>query len=107
MRTYYYRNAMTCSAAPSLPATGLRKNLKSVALGIGELFIFAVFIGNPELQLDFNTAPDIAVSLLPFGGGDITWPPSRVVTEVDAIDIAQTLKRFAADPRTKWMPAPN
>ena len=105
LKSFYHFHGFWMSTRPVYPAAnGPRKNVKTVTFGIGDLFVFALYINSPEIQLNFNPVPGISVGLLPEPPGDLHWPPSLMVNMATGTNIAQSLMRISNDAKTRWLP---
>ncbi|MES2904055.1 MAG: hypothetical protein V4696_07705 [Pseudomonadota bacterium] len=68
------------------------KNTKSLAIGFGSLFVFAMFTpAQFDLNIEFDPPP--AVRLWPSADSIISWPPPVPITSKQAEFIATTLAR--------------
>jgi hypothetical protein len=99
----YYRHAATVAKSPLVTPQHRFKNIHSVAIGIGDLFIFAVYTTLSGL---FTANPIYSEALLPVFPveGAWTWPPPRRLSSVEAGQIAGTLNRMLRGANVKWVP---
>lgn len=73
---------------PNLP-----KNTKSFSIGFGDLFVFAIF--SVEIDLDLDFGPDATVfRLWPPHDGLMIWPLSQPILTQDAAYISGTIMRL-------------
>ena len=68
----YWARAVTVSAEPVLPITGLRKNIQTTAFGIGHLFSLTYLSAFPLIGID--VANEYVARLWPSDGESIKWP---------------------------------
>jgi hypothetical protein len=99
----YYRHAATIARSPLVTPERRFKNIHSIAIGIGDLFIFALYTTLSGL---FNANPLYSEALVPvFPAKDgWAWPPSRRLSGLEAGQIATTLDRMLRGPNVKWVP---
>jgi hypothetical protein len=99
----YYRHAATVAKSPLVTPQHQFKNIHSVAIGIGDLFIFAMYTTLSGL---FNANPSYSEALVPVfpAKGASTWPPPQRLSGVEAGQIAGTLDRMLRRASVKWLP---
>jgi len=99
----YYRHAATVARSPLVTPQHRFKNIHSVAIGIGDLFIFAMYTTLSGL---FNANPNYSDALVPVfpAQGAPTWPPPRRLSGEQAGWIAATLDRMLRGGNVKWVP---
>jgi hypothetical protein len=105
--TTFARHAASLSLIPKPPPAVLagRKNVETIAFGIGALFVY-VLVSDPGV-VDLNDL--ITVNHLPrvwpFTGSQILWGALVLRGNAPGL-IATTLDRVIDRPRTLWMPLP-
>jgi len=73
------------------------KNVKSFAVGFGNLFVFAV-LTPPEFDLNIEFDSPAAVRLWPMRDTQIIWPPRYPISSEEANYVAGTLGRIGEAP---------
>jgi hypothetical protein len=76
--------------------TDLFPNSKSFAVGIGELFVFAVLSSEIDLDTEFDAA--VSTQLWPFKPKIMIWPPRFPINGGQARYVSGILKRIGKDP---------
>lgn len=68
------------------------RNLKSIALGIGNLFVFAIFSTQVDIKANFDDWQ--VIRLWPPTGRGHSWPPIYPISSQEAENIAVTVEKF-------------
>jgi len=106
-RSGYLRHSALLSDNVSIVPNNGRKNVQTTAIGIGELFSYAMVSVSESIQLhEFFRISDRLVPLWPPQGGDIIWPPSTPINERAADTAALALDTLMKSPGVGWRPIP-
>jgi hypothetical protein len=73
------------------PEEGVRANTKSFAIGMGNLFAFAIFSSKANVEFNFNEKQ--CLKLWPSNSGKVAWPLRFPISSQQAEFIAVSLER--------------
>jgi hypothetical protein len=101
--TGYFRHAATIGKSPIVTPQHRFKNIHSIALGIGDLFVFVL---HTTVAGVLNSNPSQSDAVIPLFPIDLAcnWPPPRTLSADDAYAIAHTLNRELRGPTVRWRP---
>ena len=94
-----WNRGLTISFEPKPPRSGLRKNVQTVALGVGHLFSLSCLSLTERINLEINNP--FTAQLWPSDFSVIEWPPPLIPPGGTGA-IANVLDRLEANPNVKW-----
>jgi hypothetical protein len=100
----HVRNTNLLLAAPSwLRPQIMKKNTQTVALGVGQLFVYLMHSTSPAVT-DFieKHLPKKLALIHPHPSGPLTWPPEKRLSVKEANAFAVFLETFTAGPLVQW-----
>lgn len=100
----YIRNTNLLLAAPPwLRPQILSKNTQTVALGVGQLFVYLLHSTSPAVT-DFieKHVPKKLAQIYPLPPGQLNWPPEKRLTAKEANAFAVFLETFTTGPQVQW-----
>jgi len=98
----YFRHAATIGTSPIVMPHHRFKNIHSVAFGICDLFVFALYTTLAGLFDSNPIQSEPVIRLFPVGGS-YSWPP-RSLSVMEADYFADTLGRRLRGPTVRWAP---
>jgi hypothetical protein len=101
--TRYFRRAATIGKSPIVTPQHRFKNIHSVAFGIGDLFVLAIYTTVDGI-LNANPIESEAVVRIFPTVGSCNWPPKRSFTVGEADAAANILDRLFRAPNVRWVP---
>lgn len=100
----YFRHAATLGRDFASRPVDNRKNVHTAALGIGQLFFYAMGSAAEGVNLaDLIQLGEQLVPLWPLPGGDLRWPPASAIGDREANRIAMVFDVLMRDPRVIWI----
>lgn len=105
-RHAYLRHAALIGIGGSktvIPPNTRGKNIQTTALGIGELFTYAIACTTDGIDFrEFIRVGRAFTQLWPLTGDDISWPPPVAIDDRGANGAANVLASIMADDTTRW-----
>ncbi len=103
----YMRHAALLSNDPAVVPNAGRKNVQTIALGMGDLFVFVTTSVTDGVDLhDFVDFGKKLIPLHPGSGNVIIWPPMYIISEGEAREIAWALEMLMQSHKTIWKETP-
>ena len=101
--TRYVRRAATIGKSPIVTPQHRFKNIHSVAFGIGDLFVLAIYTTVDGVLNSNPIESEAVVRIFPVLGPR-NWPPPRSFTVSEADAAANTFDRLFNAPNVHWVP---
>jgi hypothetical protein len=101
--TRYVRHAATIGTSPIVTPHHRFKNIHSVAFGIGDLFVFALYTSVAGVLNSNSIQSNALIQIFPIVGS-CNWPPPRSLPVVEANAVAGALDRLLRSPAVRWAP---
>ncbi len=79
------------------------KKIHSVAFGIGDLFVFALYTTVDGVLNANPIQSEAVVRIFPIVAS-CSWPPPRSLSVLEANAVADTLDRLLRGPTVRWVP---
>lgn len=98
----YIRRAATIGTSPIVIPHHRFKNIHSVAFGIGDIFVFALYTTVAGVLNSDPSQSDAVIRIFPFID-TCSWPP-RSLSGDEANHFADTLGRLLRDSAVRWAP---
>ena len=100
----YLRHSATLTL-PSITEIPKGKNIHSVAIGMSNLFLFAMHSTMPNIleHISFSKS-QIIFQVYPIGP-TLWWPPTRTLSTEDATKAADSLNAIISQPNVVWKPS--
>jgi hypothetical protein len=102
-QTGYIRHAATIGTSPIVMPHHKFKNIHSVAFGIGDLFVFALYTTVAGVLNANPTQSEAVIRIFPIVDS-CNWPPPRSLSVIKANAMADTLNRLLRGPTVRWAP---
>jgi hypothetical protein len=102
-QTGYLRHAATIGRSPIVTPDHKFKNIHSVAFGIGDLFVFALYTTVAGVLNANPIESEAVIRIFPIVDS-CSWPPPRSLSALEANAMADTLNRLLRGPTVRWVP---